>query len=384
MSPDDPEREGILRSIPAGLRFNSREFAGSLGDFGTILPLTLALAATGAVGLGPALLFLGIWFIATGIYYRYPVPVEPMKAIAVIAIATTLSAGAIAAAGLLLGGIFLLLGYSQVLDLIEKYIPLPVVRGVQFGLALLLLKTAAGYIVLDPGFFVVGGVIILAGFLVATRFRIPDLSSIVVIGVAIGAGILLHGLPPLTPLSLSLFVIPSIPDVLVALKVLVIPQALITITNAILATSLLARDLFSAEIRPRTLSKSIGLMNLLSVPFGGMPMCHGAGGMAGQYRFGARTGGANVYAGVLLIGAALLFASTAWVGLISPGFFAALLVFVAIELGRHGLKTTSYAVTIPIAVLSLLISMTAAFIAGMCLAYAIPVVKNYRREKNRW
>lgn len=375
MSSGDPVRKRVLRHIPADLSFDCRELAGSLGDFGTILPLTLALAATGAVGLGPALFFLGIWFIITGIYYRYPVPVEPMKAIAVIAIATTLSAGEIAAAGLLLGVIFLLLGFTRVLDLIEKYIPLPVVRGVQLGLALLLLRTAAGYLVLDPVFFLVGGVIIIAGFLIATRFKIPDLSSIVVIGVAIGAGIILHGLPPLTTLSLSLFVVPSISDVLVALKVLVVPQALITITNAILATSLLARDLFSAEIRPKTLSKTIGLMNLFSVPFGGMPMCHGAGGMAGQYRFGARTGGANVYAGVLLIGAALLFASAAWVGLISPGFYAALLVFVAIELGRHGLKTTSYTVTIVIAVLSLVISITVAFIAGMCLAYAISAVQ---------
>ena len=379
MSSGDPVRKGVLRYIPADLRFDCRELAGSLGDFGTILPLTLALAATGAVGLGPALFFLGVWFIATGIYYRYPVPVEPMKAIAVIAIATTLSAGEIAAAGLVLGVIFLLLGFSRVFDLIEKYIPLPVVRGVQLGLALLLLRTAAGYLVLDPVFFLVGGVIIIAGFLIATRFRIPDLSSIVVIGVAIGAGIVMHGLPPLTTLTLSLFVVPSIPDVLVALKVLVVPQALITITNAILATSLLARDLFSAEIRPKTLSKTIGVMNLVSVPFGGMPMCHGAGGMAGQYRFGARTGGANVYAGSFLIGAALLFASTAWVGLISPGFYAALLVFVAIELGRHGLKTTSYTVTIAIAVLSLVLSMTVAFIAGMCLAYGIPVVKKHMR-----
>jgi len=91
----------------------------------------------------------------------------------------------------------------------------------------------------------------------------------------------------------------------------VIPLAIITVTNAIFATSLLATDLFSTEIKPKKLSRTIGLMNLTSVPFGGMPMCHGAGGIAGQFRYGARTDGANVYAGLILIARALLFTSPA-------------------------------------------------------------------------
>ncbi|MDD1708081.1 MAG: putative sulfate/molybdate transporter [Methanoregulaceae archaeon] len=363
------------------LRFDIGELAGSLGDFGTILPLSLALAATGALGIGPVLLFLGIWFIVTGYYYRYPVPVEPMKAIAVIAVSAGMSGGEIAAAGLILGVIFLLFGFTNILEIIERYIPLPVVRGIQLGLAFILLKTAAGYLIPDPVHFVLGAIIIIAGFFVALHFRVPDLSSIAVIIVALAAGILAQGFPPLTTLSFSLVSIPEGSEVIAALQDLVLPQAILTITNAILATSLLAKDLFSADIRPKKLSRTIGLMNLTSIPFGGMPMCHGAGGMAGQYRFGARTGGANIYAGIILIGAALLFASTAWLGLISPGFYAALLLFVAIELARHGLKTSSYLVTVTTALLSLLVSVTVAFIAGMCLAYGIPYILKQTREK---
>lgn len=363
------------------LRFGIGELAGSLGDFGTILPLSLALAATGAVGIGPVLLFLGIWFIITGYYYRYPVPVEPMKAIAIIAVSAGMSGGEIAAAGLILGVIFFLFGFTNILEYIEQYIPLPVVRGIQLGLALILIRTAAGYILPDPGFFFVGAIIIIAGFLIAYHFRVPDLSSIVLVAVAIAAGIIIQGFPPFTTLSFQPFEIPSVSDAIVALRVLVLPQAILTITNAILATSLLAKDLFSTEIRPGKLSRTIGLMNLTSIPFGGMPMCHGAGGMAGQYRFGARTGGANIYAGIILVVAALLFASTAWLGLISPGFFAALLVFVAIELGRHGLKTGSLVVTLVTAFLSFMVSVTAAFVAGMCIAYGLPFVRRYIREK---
>ncbi|HPD11461.1 MAG TPA: putative sulfate/molybdate transporter [Methanoregulaceae archaeon] len=363
------------------LRFGIGELAGSLGDFGTILPLSLALAATGALGIGPVLLFLGIWFIVTGYYYRYPIPVEPMKAIAVIAVSAGMSCGEIAAAGIILGAIFLLLGFTNVLEIIERYIPLPVVRGIQLGLALILLKTAAGYLIPDPVHFILGAIIIIAGFLVALHFRVPDPSSIAVIIVALATGILAQGFPPLTTMSLSLISIPAGSEVITALQELVLPQVILTITNAILATSLLAKDLFAADIRPKKLSRTIGLMNLASVPFGGMPMCHGAGGMAGEYRFGARTGGANIYAGIILIGAALLFASPAWIGLVSPGFYAALLLFVAIELARHGLKTGSSLVTVTTAVLSFLVSMTAAFIGGMCLAYGIPyLMKNIKQK----
>jgi len=110
-------------------------------------------------------------------------------------------------------------------------------------------------------------------------------------------------------------------------------------------------------------------MNLVSVPFGGFPMCHGAGGLAAQYRYGARTGGANVYAGLIFIILALFFASPQVLSIIAVGVLGALLVFVGIEMARYGIKTESWVVTGVIAILALVSSMTAGFIAGMVLAY---------------
>lgn len=108
-------------------------------------------------------------------------------------------------------------------------------------------------------------------------------------------------------------------------------------------------------------------------------MCHGAGGYAAQYRFGARTGGANIIAGAIFVVFALFFASPEILTLISPGFYGALLVFVAIELGRHGLRTDSYAVTFLIAVLALISGMTIAFLIGLVAAYLLPwLEKKYR------
>ena len=132
-----------------------------------------------------------------------------MKAIAAIADAESLSGGVIAAAGLSLGIIFFLLAFTDWLDIIQKYIPESVVRGVQLGLALVLLMTAAGYLIPDPLPFLVGAGIIGVGFFLASCYRIPDLSSIVVIITACAAGIYLHGLPHLAPPQLHPPVIPK-------------------------------------------------------------------------------------------------------------------------------------------------------------------------------
>ncbi len=160
------------------------------------------------------------------------------------------------------------------------------------------------------------------------------------------------------------------------MQTLVLPQVVLTITNAILATSLLTKDLFGQDVPPKKFSTTIGLMNLVSVPFGGFPMCHGAGGLAGQYRYGARTGGANLYAGLIFIVLALFFTSPQVLSIIAVGVLGALLVFVGIEMGRHSLKTDSLLITGIIGLLALVSSMTVAFIIGMVLAYLVAALQN--------
>lgn len=363
------------KDSPLPLSFSLTELAGSLGDFGTIIPLILAVALVSDVDPRYILLFFGIWFILTGLYYRLPIPLEPMKAIAVVVIAAGanggISAGEIAVAGMILGVIFLVLGYGRFFEIIEQYVPQSVVRGIQLGLALLLFRSSAGFILEDPLFFGIG-IAVIAGFLLLVRFRgIPDLSSICVIAVGLIGGIVLFGLPPISLIPAPRLVIPLTTDVIPALSDLVLPQVVLTIANAILATSLLTKDLFGRDVPPKKFSTTIGLMNLTSVPFGGFPMCHGAGGLAGQYRYGARTGGANVYAGLILIVLALFFTSPQVLSLIAVGVLGALLVFVGIEMGRHSLKTDSLAVTVVIGVLALVSSITLAFITGMILAYLL-------------
>jgi len=366
--PNMPDTAGQTR-IP--LKFSLSELAGSLGDFGTIIPLILAVALVSDVNARYVLLFFGIWFIATGLYYRLPIPLEPMKAIAVIVIAGVIASGEIAAAGLMLGVIFLVLGYGRFFEIIDKWVPQSVVRGIQLGLALLLFRSSAGFVVKDPVFFVIG-IAIIGTFLILVRYRsVPDLSSICVIGVGFVGGLILYGIPPLSFIPGPQLVIPVPTDFSSAFSTLVLPQVVLTIANAILATSLLTKDLFARDVQPKKLSTTIGLMTLTSVPFGGFPMCHGAGGLAGQYRYGARTGGANVYAGAIFIILALFFTSPQVLSIIAIGVLGALLVFVGIEMIRHSIKTDSLVITIFIGILAVVSSMTVAFIIGMIAAYLL-------------
>ncbi|MDK2890052.1 MAG: hypothetical protein PWR21_684 [Methanoculleus sp.] len=356
-----------------GIRITLEEIAGAVGDFGTIFPILLGVAIVCPdVNVSHFFLFLAAWFVITGLYYRLPVPIEPMKAIGAIVIAEGLCAGEIVASGIIVGALFLLLGLVGGMTWIGEHIPKSVVRGVQAGLALLLLRTSLGYIVADALFAAVSIGIILIFFVLSQRTRVPDVSALLVLLIGLGAGIAVQGMPPFRLMPIPALVIPMPADFLAGTWNLALPQIPLTIANAILATSLLTYDLFPKKgVDPDRLSRTIGAMNLVSTPFGGFPMCHGAGGLAAMYRFGARTGGANIVAGIFILIFAVAFAPPEVLTLIPFGVFGALLVFVALELGKHSAKTESYLVTGVIAVLTLVVGLTVAFIVGMILAYGL-------------
>lgn len=345
------------------------ELAGATGDFGTIFPIVLGVAIVSDVNLPLIFLFFGIFYIISGLYYRLPIPIEPMKAIGAVVIALGLSSGEIAAAGIMIGVIFIFIAAVGGMEFIKKFIPQSVIRGIQAGLALLLLKTSINFVIEDFFFAAISVAIIIIFFLAAKRWSIPEISSLIVIGIGICVAIVVGGLPVPGLPAIPQLIIPDLSLFIPALWTLVIPQVPLTLTNAILATSLLTCDLFKREVPPDRLAGFIGVMNLIAVPLGGFPMCHGAGGLAAQYRFGARTGGANIAAGAIFIIFALFFTTPTLLQAIPAGIFGGLLIFVALELGRHAAKTDSWLVTGVIAVLTPVAGITIAFIAGLALAW---------------
>ena len=360
-----------------GFRLTLEEIAGSVGNFGTVLPFALGVALVSPVNLGTILLFFGIWYIIAGVIYRIPIPIEPMKAIGAIVIAGGLGAGEIAAAGIICGILFLAIGLARGMHAVQKFIPVSVIRGIQLGLALILLRTAAG---LMAGDLLISGIsiaVILAFFAVTTvRKSIPDLSALIVIGIGIVAGITASGIPPVQLMPLPSLVVPTVLDAGTATWRLVLPQIPLTLANAILATALLTHDLFGRDLKPDNLATTIGVMNLVSAPLGGFPMCHGAGGLAAHYRFGARTGTSMVIGGVFLITVALFFSAPGTVGILPVGIFGALLVFIAIELSKHAVRTDAVLVTASMAIIAVVAGMTVAFIWGLALAYAFSRFKD--------
>lgn len=114
-----------------------------------------------------------------------------------------------------------------------------------------------------------------------------------------------------------------------------IPQIPLSILNSVIAVCKLSGDLFpDREASARTVSISVGVMNFVGCWFGAMPVCHGAGGLAGQYRFGGRSGASVVFLGIGKLVLALLFGNS-FVNVLNQfpiGILGVLLLFAGIEL----------------------------------------------------
>jgi len=339
-------------------RFNLEEMAGAIGDYGTLLPIIVGVAVVTEINMSSILLFFGLAYIATGIYYKLPMPVEPMKAIGAVAIGGALTAGEIAAAGILMGVILLLLGIFGGIDLIKEHIPDWLIRGIQLGLTLILLETAMSFLVEDWLIGLISVGIILAFFFV----DVLDISSLIVFGLGLIIGIYYTGLPPLTIISWPGFTLPAISEFGTGFWSGTLPQIPLTLGNAVLATSLLITDLFEREVPENKLVISMGLMCLISSPLGGFPMCHGAGGLAAQYRFGARTGGSNIISGIILLIIAFFFASPQIIEVIPYGVLGAMLFFTAFQMFQSAILTDKKVLMVATGVLAFLTNIAIAFI----------------------
>ncbi|WP_137701813.1 putative sulfate/molybdate transporter [Marimonas lutisalis] len=288
-------------------RFTLREAGGALGDLGTLLPLTLA--AITVAGLSATMVFLGfgLFYVATGLIYRLPIPVQPMKAVAAVILVAGVSPASVALSGLAIGLILIALGGSGAIDRLGRLVPQSVMVGLQLGLGLGLGWVALG---LMRGALLVGGLSLAVAVVFLLRRGHAALATL---ATGLGLGVLL-GAPGL---SLAPSGAPAMwfaqaitaDDIRIALSDLALPQMALTLTNAVLLTALVARDRFgdrAAHVTPRRLCLTSGLGNLLFAPLGALPMCHGAGGVAAHYRFGARSGAAPIMIGAVLIGVAVL------------------------------------------------------------------------------
>lgn len=358
----------ILNQHNRPVNFSFSELTGALGDSVTVLPVVVAIATLTEFSLTPLLLGFALFQIVWGLHYRLPISVEPMKALAALVIAGALTAGELVIAGLLAGGILFIMGWFGALSRVEQYIGQPVIRGIQVAVALILLETGVQLSLSQIWYTLIA--LSVAGVVVITGHRRASTLAVLSAGVIVAISQVGIPAPQFPVLKLT---IPSVTAISSASINATVAQLAMTVGNAAVATSLLLTDYYDADVSADELATSMGAMNLIAVPLGAMPMCHGSGGVAGKYAFGARTAGAN-----LILGGIYVLAAVVAVGIVAAfplAMLGVILVLVAFELGRAGLETENLPLTLGIGILGIVSNVGLAFVVGI-LGHHVLVKRN--------
>lgn len=250
-----------------------------------------------------------------------------MKAIAAAALASHASQRDTLAAGALVGSAVLLLSVTGLLRRLAVWTPVPVVKGIQFGAGLsLVLSAGSGMLArlgwglhapLDNRFWALAAFLLLIFTARAPRFPyalvvfvVGLVLAIIAVGTSAGDG---HGRLPGWQIWHPYTIIPGFGSA--EAWSMAIAQLPLTTLNSVIAAAALASDLMGPTFPGSTptvteLGVSVAAMNLLGCWFGAMPVCHGAGGLAAQHRFGARSGASIILLGALKLLLGLFLGTT--------------------------------------------------------------------------
>ncbi len=307
------------------IRFTPAEFSGSLADLGVMLPLILALISLN--GMDATAVFVGVglayWLVA--LVYRLPIPVQPLKSVSALALALGLAPAIIVTGSIWNAIAFFGMGLAGLDRWVHKAFPKPVVRGIQLGLAWLLFKSAWVLIKTTPDAWD-GGLIlwgqninwlwILVGgaalCLLIFLFWRRDFAALGILVYGIGVSALHVGLPPLAihfTLPRLLPLVPTWGQMWQGFVLLALPQIPLSLGNSIYATADAARQYFgerASHVTERRLMLTMGTADAATALLGGVPLCHGCGGLTAHYRLGARTGGAPLMLGSIFLALGLL------------------------------------------------------------------------------
>ena len=358
--------------------FNLRELAGSMGDYGVLIPLAVGYFAV--IGLNPSGFFvmMGLACIVAGLVFKLPMPIQPMKVLAVMSIAQAWTPSMVYASGFAEGLIWLFFGLTNLIEWLARITPKTIVWGIQITLGILLAIQAVEMVS-------TGWVLGLISILIILVLRKVKFIPAPVILLLLGVGIVVFNggwsqipAPAFRLPELTSFRLEEIWETLVLAGFAQIP---LTITNATISVAALIQAYFpDKRVTTRQLSFSHGIMNLVAPLFGGIPMCHGAGGLAGQYYFGARTGGTKIIEGSIYITLGLFFGAS-FTGLFSvfpSAILGAMLLLIGIELVKFGRELRFNIELVPVGLtvlVALLSNLALGFLAGLVSYHLIEQIR---------
>jgi len=359
------------------------EWAGAFGDLGTLIPFVVAYIAVVKVDPFGVLFSFGIAMVACGLYFRTPFPVQPMKAIGAVAATqaaqtATITQATVYGAGLATGVIWLVVGATGAAKHIASLVPRFVVLGIVLGLGI-------GFMVegvkMMSGGWLIAAVGLVGTVLLLTNRAVPAMFLLLILGVGWGAiqhPEMLQVLAATQPeFRLPRFAFSGVTwhDMLIGTVFLALPQLPLTLGNAIIAIREENNRLFpDRPITENIVAVSTGAVNLAAAAFGGVPMCHGAGGMAGHVAFGARTGGASIILGGLLLCLAFFFSGSieALFGLLARPVLGVILFLTGAQLALGSCDFSENKgerfITLTTAAFAMW-NVGLAFVAGMTFAY---------------
>ncbi len=293
------------------VRFDRNELAGSFGDIGTDLPLLIAIIPAAGLDAANAFVVFGLLQILTGLVYGLPMPMQPLKAMAIIVITQKIAGDVLFGAGLAIAAVMLVLSLSGALGWLTRVIPRCVVRGIQLGLGISLASLALKNYVpaLGAGGYALAGACFLVIVLLWGNRRFPAALVVIALGLvyaafAMNGQTVAAGVRLFTPHAH----VPTWDAILTGLIVLALPQLPLSISNSVIATNQTLHDLFPERaITVRRIGLTYAAANVIAAILGGIPVCHGCGGLAGHHAFGARTGGSVVIYGALYLSLGLFF-----------------------------------------------------------------------------
>ncbi len=293
------------------VKINRNELSGAFGDIGTDLPLIVAMLAVTDLNASGVLIIFGLMQVMTAFVYGLPMPVQPLKAVAMIVITQKISSEVIFGGGLAIGVVMLLLTVTGMLTLLNRLVPKTVIRGVQLGLGLqLCLLALTDYIPADnyTG-YVVAAIAFAIGVVLIGNKKYPPALFIIGLGF-VYALISAPNVFQSISVTMPTLIMPkiSIENVLTGFVLLALPQIPLSLGNSIFATNQLVNDYFpEKKMTVKKIGLTYSIINIVTPFVGGIPTCHGSGGIAGHYTFGGRTGGSAFIYGLFYIILGLLF-----------------------------------------------------------------------------